>query len=87
MKHYTLLRISLVSLFFLSIASCVNDLKKIDEIASQKDLGVETGKNVEVLVSNNGEPRVKIIATETKGIWKEHHTRSFQEGLRPIPII
>jgi LPS export ABC transporter protein LptC len=82
MKHYSFLRISLLSLFFLSIASCVNDLKKIDEIASQKDLGVETGKNVEVLVSNNGEPRVKIIATETKRHMEGTPYTEFPRGIK-----
>lgn len=47
------------------LCSCVNDLKKIDEIASANNLGQETGKNVEVLVSNDGITRMKITATET----------------------
>lgn len=64
------------------MSSCVNDLKKIDEIASQKNIGEEIGKNVEVLVSNDGVVRMKITATETI-----HHTEGknyteFPKGIK-----
>ena len=80
MKYTSIL---FLSIFIVLITSaCVNDLKKIDEIASQKDLGQEVGKNVEVLVSNDGITRMKITATETI-----HHTQGktyteFPKGIK-----
>lgn len=50
--------------------SCVSNLKEIDEITSKNAIGVETGKNVEVKVSNDGIIRMKIVASETI-----HHTQ------------
>ena len=62
--------------------SCINDLKKIDEIASIKDIGAELGKNVEVVVTNNGIMSVKIIATETKRHMEGTPYTEFPRGIK-----
>lgn len=72
----------LLGIVCFALCSCVNDLKKIDEIASIKDVGVELGKNVEVLVTNNGVLRVKIIATETRRHMEGTPYTEFPRGIK-----
>lgn len=66
----------------LLFSACVNDLKKIDEIASQKNIGEEIGKNVEVHVSNDGIMRMKITATETIHHSEGKNYTEFPKGIK-----
>ncbi len=81
-KHRFFLLFMMIPFLSIGLSSCVNDLKKIDEVASLKDIGVELGKNVEVVVSNNGIMRVKIIATETKRHMEGTPYTEFPRGIK-----
>lgn len=66
----------------LLLSSCVSNLKEIDAIAANKKLGEETGKNVEVLVSNDGILRMKITAAETIHHSEGKNYTEFPKGIK-----
>lgn len=65
-----------------TLSSCLNDLKKVDEIASQKDIGNEIGVNVEVDEMEEGYLRVKIQAPETIRHTQGENTTEFPKGIK-----
>ena len=56
----------LVSAFFLCITGCENDIAVVNSItsATEKELPIESGKNVEIIYSDSAIVRAKLIAPE-----------------------
>ncbi|HNQ11693.1 MAG TPA: LPS export ABC transporter periplasmic protein LptC [Bacteroidia bacterium] len=56
------LKVGLLPAFF--IYACSNDLEKVDQISSKKEIPIESSKNVEVLYSDSAVVKVKVLAPE-----------------------
>jgi LPS export ABC transporter protein LptC len=66
----------------LLLNACVSDIKKINEIAAQKEIGDENGSNVEVNVMEDGYVRVKIQAPETLRHMNGENKTEFNKGVK-----
>jgi LPS export ABC transporter protein LptC len=81
-SHVNTLRWLILLVFPLLLSSCVSDIKKINEIASQKEIGDENGSNVEVNVMEEGYVRVKIQAPETLRHMNGENKTEFNKGVK-----
>ena len=71
-----------LAVFFLSVTGCRDEALTLDEAVSQKEVVVETGKNVSLLYSEFGQHKVEVIAPTMKRYLTKEPYVEFPDGLR-----
>ncbi len=67
---------------FSMLLACENEIQKVEVVADQKEAAVETGEDVEMRYSSDGNVRVKIIAPTLKRHREKKPYIEFNNGLR-----
>lgn len=69
-------------MLIVGIAGCENDLAKVNLVASQKDIPVEHGVDIEMLYSSYGNVKIKLIAPTMERHVQKSPYMEFNDGLR-----
>ena len=71
-----------IAVLLFVVAGCENDLAKVNLVASQKELPVEHGTDIEMLYSTYGDVKVELIAPTMERHVQESPYMEFNDGLR-----
>lgn len=66
----------------LAMAGCENELEQVEVVADQKKAAVETGEDIEMRYSSNGNVQVKVIAPSLERHKEKKPYLEFNNGLR-----
>ncbi|PSR05343.1 MAG: hypothetical protein BRD50_01280, partial [Bacteroidetes bacterium SW_11_45_7] len=69
-------------IILLAMAGCENELEQVEVVADQKKAAVETGEDIEMRYSSNGNVQVKVIAPSLERHKEKKPYLEFNNGLR-----
>lgn len=70
-----------ISICFICLNACVNDLNEINKTLQIAEPSVEKGKNIEMFYSEDGNVKVKVTAPEITRIQNDNPYTEFNKGL------